>query len=64
MESGESQANVAKAMGVHKNTVYKVYKAYKERGTTDDTPAFMALTTSYTLSHRHMDHPVNQYICS
>ncbi len=38
IEGGESQADVAKAMKVHINTVHRAHKAHKERSTANDTP--------------------------
>ncbi len=38
IESGESKTSIAKAMGVHINTVHKAWRAYQERGTTNDLP--------------------------
>ncbi len=38
IEAGESKAAVARSIGVHINTVYKAWNAYKVRGTTNDAP--------------------------
>ncbi len=38
IEAGESKSAIAKTMNIHINTVYKAWKVYKERGTTDDPP--------------------------
>ena len=36
IKSGKSKASIARSMGIHINTVYKAWRAYKEQGTTND----------------------------
>ena len=38
IEAGEAKTDIARAMGVHINTVKYAWKVYQERGTTDNAP--------------------------
>ena len=39
IKAGESKAAIARAMGIHINTVCKAWKAYQNRGTTNTAPS-------------------------